>query len=183
MKPRTGVTERKKAEALIQYQALYDELTDLPNRRLFEDRLKQVVKRSKRSGQKFALFYMDLDFFKQANDQFGHALGDDLLQAVAKRLKETVRESDTVARIGGDEFAALLINIQSLKDVEAIAHKINTSIGRLFVIDGQEVQIGISIGVSIYPDHGKHVDALTEAADTAMYKVKETERGSYQIAD
>ncbi|MDH4191543.1 MAG: diguanylate cyclase [Betaproteobacteria bacterium] len=166
------ITERKRLEERIRHMAHYDELTDLPNRALFYDRLKQAIALARRQGDRIALIYLDLDRFKPVNDHYGHHTGDLLLKAVAQRLRAGVRESDTLARLGGDEFAVLLQSVNSLRDVAAVAEKLSDSFSAPFPIDDLMISIGASLGTSIFPDEADHADGLVKVADQAMYLAK-----------
>lgn len=172
----TDITEHKQVEERIQRVAHHDSLTSLPNRLLFNDRLGQAISLAKRDSRKFALLYLDLDKFKPVNDTLGHATGDELLQAVADRLRRQMRESDTVARIGGDEFAVILFSIARTEEVQHVADKIIAAIETPFQLGSQQhsVKIGVSIGIAIYPADGHEADALIMAADAAMYRAKES---------
>ena len=165
-------TEQARAEELVWHNAHHDHLTGLPNRRLFLDRLEQEVKHSKRSGIPIAVFFMDLDGFKEINDLFGHEAGDRLLLAVAERLSDCVREEDTVARMGGDEFTILVTAARQRKDIELLAETVKDAIEMPFEIAERSVHITVSIGISFYPYDATSSDALLEAADRAMYKTK-----------
>jgi len=171
----TDITEHKLAEERIQRVAHHDSLTGLANRLLFNDRLQQAISLAKRDSRQFALLYLDLDKFKPVNDTLGHAAGDELLQAVAARIRHQVRESDTVARVGGDEFTVILPDITKLEEAETVARKIVAAIGAPFHVGSQRqsVDIGTSIGIAVYPADGRDADALVRAADTAMYSAKE----------
>jgi diguanylate cyclase (GGDEF)-like protein/PAS domain S-box-containing protein len=170
------LTERKQAEARIQHLAHYDSLTDIPNRRLFYDRLGHATSLSRRDRSELALLYIDLDEFKAVNDTFGHAAGDELLKCVADRIREALRESDTLARMGGDEFAVILPAITNREDVAKVAAKIIGALSASYKLSGhaREVTIGASIGIAIYPADAQDIDALIKAADTAMYNAKQT---------
>lgn len=171
----TDITEHKLVAERIQCIAHHDSLTGLPNRLLFSDRLNHAMSQAKRDTCQFALMYLDLDKFKPVNDSFGHAIGDELLQGVASRIRAEVRESDTVARVGGDEFVVILPNIASRKVAETVAQKIITAIAMPFQLGSQKepVEIGVSIGIAIYPADANDADALIKAADRAMYKAKQ----------
>lgn len=172
----TDITEHKLTEERIQRMAHHDVLTRLPNRLLFNDRLHQAINLAKRDARQFALLYLDLDNFKPVNDRFGHAAGDELLQGVAARMRRQVRASDTVARIGGDEFTVILSDIARRENAETVARKIIAALGAPFQLSGtkQNVHIAASIGIAIYPENGQDADALASAADTAMYSAKQT---------
>lgn len=169
--------ELEKREQELVRMSLHDALTGLPNRRLFLDRLDQSIRQAKRADSKFALLMMDLNLFKHVNDAFGHDAGDSLLQQVAGRLQETVRNSDTVARLGGDEFAAILSTADSLEGAIFVAEKICSAVDRPVPIEDKVAQVGISIGVALYPDHGDNQHALIRNSDAAMYAAKITNSG------
>lgn len=172
----TDITEHKHAEERIQRLAHYDGLTGLPNRLLYADRLAQAINAARRNTAQLALLYLDLDKFKPVNDSWGHDVGDELLKAVAVRIQKQVRASDTVARIGGDEFAVILAAIRQSDAAASVAAKIVEALGRVFRLAGKKVeaQIGISVGIAMYPADGEDVDALTRNADAAMYRAKQT---------
>jgi diguanylate cyclase (GGDEF)-like protein/PAS domain S-box-containing protein len=169
----SDITDRKNYEASIEYLATHDALTRLPNRALLADRLLQALAHARRTGRPMALFFLDLDRFKDVNDSFGHALGDALLRAVAERLRASVREGDTVARQGGDEFLILLSDLDKLDDIELVAIKIQRAFAQPFLIEGRELFMSGSIGASVYPADGEDMDTLLKHADTAMYRAKE----------
>jgi diguanylate cyclase (GGDEF)-like protein len=168
------ITERKLAEEQIRHLAHHDMITGLPNRTLFNDRLRQAMAQAKRERHKLALLYLDLDKFKAVNDNFGHDVGDGLLRHVAERLLRHTRESDTVARIGGDEFTVILPNITSRDDIAIVAGKIIATLCTPFDLDGNNemAQLGVSIGIAIYPTDAQDIEALVKAGDVAMYKAK-----------
>lgn len=166
--------ERKQLQARLQYMAQYDQLTHLPNRQLFHDRLQTALARARREQGQFALLYLDLNKFKQVNDTLGHAVGDLLLQEVAQRLKHCVRESDTVARIGGDEFLVLLEHIHCAQDPSRVADKIHLALGQPLTLDGHHLTPRISIGIARYPEQGLDDKQLLKHADEAMYFAKKT---------
>jgi len=163
---------KQKAEAKLQQMALIDELTGLPNRRLLFDRLTQGLARARRENHRMALLFIDLDGFKLVNDNLGHGVGDTLLFEVAKRLCARSRESDTVARIGGDEFSVILNHIQENDDANKVAESLLDALRQPFQIEGHSVRIGASIGISIFPDHGDEGGYLLQQADCAMYAAK-----------
>ena len=175
------ISQRKQYEALIEHQANYDALTDLPNRLLFMKRLAQAVGRALEDRARVALMFIDLDMFKEVNDTLGHAYGDLLLQAVAERLLACVRESDTVARLGGDEFTVILSEVHNPKHVTLIADKLLQQLSQSFELDGHEVRISGSIGITLAPDDAQDVETLLKYADSAMYKAKETGRNAYYV--
>jgi len=174
------VDDRKKAETTILHMAYHDALTGLPNRLLFNDRLNVAMSAAQRNNKKFAVMMLDLDGFKLINDSLGHDIGDLLLQSVGNRLRGCLRKSDTVARMGGDEFMLLLPEINRKKDAELIARKIVNSFQRVFILNNQELNITASIGIAIYPDGGVDFDSLKKNADIAMYKVKEKGRNNFK---
>lgn len=160
----------------LEHQAMYDELTDLPNRTLFQDRLQQAIRNSQRTGRSFAIILMDLDRFKEVNDTLGHDVGDLLLKEVGRRLKEAVRSADTVARLGGDEYIIILENL-SEQYVETVAEKIRKALDQTFVLDSEVVDISASLGIARFPDHGDDAVTLIRRADMAMYAAKREHRG------
>ncbi len=174
------ITQRKEAEQEIQSLAYYDTLTGLPNRILLQDRLRQLIAESHRDQHKFALLFLDLDRFKYVNDAMGHAVGDQLLRAVALRLRECVREGDTVSRMGGDEFIVLLREIDR-QDTTRVANKILQAIAKPYDIDKMQIGTHASIGISIYPDTATDVSSLFKQADIAMYRAKADGRGQFQF--
>lgn len=164
--------ERKQAEARLQHMARHDPLTDLPNRALFEDRLGTALAAAARDSSGLALLYLDLDRFKQINDRYGHASGDHLLCEVAQRLQAAVRASDTVARMGGDEFVLLMNGIGSAAGAEAVADKLRLALGQPFRVLGSTETVAPSIGIALYPQHACTGAALIARADAAMYSAK-----------
>lgn len=175
------ITERKEAERTINFQAYHDLLTRLPNRALFKDRLNLAVAQAKRSNQRLAVMFLDLDRFKLVNDTLGHISGDELLQAVSHRLQQCLREGDTLARFGGDEFTLLLPQIYGPEDAEAICKKIIHILREPFVVEGHEIYVTISIGVAIYPHDGTNMEVLVKNADIAMYHIKGRGKNDYQF--
>jgi len=173
------VTERKEAEAFINFQAYHDLLTRLPNRALFKDRLELAITHARRGNQKLAVMFLDLDRFKVINDTLGHAMGDRLLQAVTQRLESCLRKGDTLSRFGGDEFTLLLPSVHSNEDASRIARKLIKTLKAPFLLGEHEVFVGVSIGISIYPDAGDSMDQLIQNADIAMYHVKARGKDSY----
>ena len=166
------INEMREAEVALQHLATHDTLTDLPNRFLMIDRLTHLLARAKRSGSAFALLYLDIDGFKDVNDTRGHEIGDLLLRAVAGRLSKSVRQSDTVARIGGDEFVIILETVRQASDADVVGLHIQRALGRSFTLRKQTVNITASIGMSFFPEDGTDVDTLLRAADSAMYLAK-----------
>ena len=167
-----AVIERLALHADLAHAARYDELTGLPNRRLFQDRILSAIARCRRGQSRGALLFIDLDDFKQVNDVHGHIAGDHLLQAIARRITSCVREADTVARIGGDEFVALLENVADLQQAEAVAGKIQQVIATPLLLGGCTLTPHASIGIALYPEHGEVIDQLMRHADQAMYACK-----------
>lgn len=175
------ISEQKFAQQRIEQLAHYDVLTHLPNRSLFNDRLDQAMLIAKRNKHCIALFYMDLDGFKQVNDTLGHHIGDLLLVSVAERLQLCVRESDTLARLGGDEFTMILNDSHQREAVAMVAKKIIESLGHPFVLEGHTVHIGVSVGIACYPDNAASKGALLIVADKAMYAAKASGKNTYQF--
>lgn len=167
-----AVIERLALHADLAHAARYDELTGLPNRRLFQDRILSAIARCRRGQSRGALLFIDLDDFKQVNDVHGHVAGDHLLQAIARRITSCVREADTVARIGGDEFVALLENVPDLQQAEAVAGKIQQVISTPLLLGGCMHTPHASVGIALYPEHGEMIDQLMRHADQAMYACK-----------
>jgi len=163
--------------ALDRHQALHDALTDLPNRRLFRDRVNQAVITARRTREPVAVMIIDLDRFKEVNDTLGHHIGDILLQQVASRLQDTLREGDTIARLGGDEFAVLLPVVSGPVAAAGVAEKLVSALETPFTIRGWTFDIDASIGIAVSPEHGETVDALMQRADVAMYVAKESRAG------
>ncbi len=177
------VTDKKREEEQVRHQALHDELTGLPNRASLEHHLQLRLKRGRHgdSGQ-FALLFLDLDRFKQVNDRFGHKAGDLLLQEVCQRLTGNLRQGDLLARLGGDEFILVLDPLREPKDAAKVAAHIRAALTAPFQINEQHAQIGVSIGIAIYPEHGSTAQELLEAADTAMYVAKNAGRNTWRFA-
>lgn len=174
------VTEHRKAQTIIQHQAFYDALTNLPNRTLFDQELANALKKAGRTNKMLAVMFLDLDRFKTINDSLGHAVGDLLLKSVVERLKRCLREQDLVARWGGDEFTLLLPEISCRKDASAIAQRILNVLKPSFKLEKHHLHISSSIGIAVFPDDGTDADILLKNADTALYWVKEKGRNSYQ---
>ncbi|MFA7317089.1 MAG: diguanylate cyclase [Sulfuricella sp.] len=177
------IDERKLLKDKLESMAHYDALTGLPNRALFFDRLGQAITQSKRSQGQFALMFVDLDGFKAVNDTFGHDTGDALLKAVSEHLLECVRESDTVARMGGDEFTIILRAIRGQEDAAHVAEKILATLSPPYHLLGHECRIGASLGIVLYPRHGKNAEDLLSQADNAMYAVKKAGKNAYRFAE
>lgn len=175
------ITERMQTHERLQYLAYHDVLTRLPNRALLMERLDHAATQARRHGGKIALLFLDLDRFKVINDTLGHDVGDGLLQALATRLQDTMREGDTVARLSGDEFAVLLENIESTDNVGEVANKILSIFDRPFEVHDRELFASTSIGISLFPADGDNAQTLLKHADTAMYRAKESGRNTYRF--
>ena len=175
------VTQRKATEKQLEYQAYYDALTGLPNRLLFRDRVVNALAQANRNRRGVAVMYLDLDHFKLVNDSLGHSLGDALLSEVAARLQSCVRASDTISRLGGDEFTILLIDTSSSEAIAGVARKILQSFAHPIRVEGHELFVTASIGISIFPGDGEDVETLLRCADSAMYRAKELGRNQAQM--
>ncbi|MGZ4969345.1 MAG: sensor domain-containing protein [Methylobacter sp.] len=176
----TDITERKAAEEQIKQLAFYDPLTQLPNRRLLQERLKHGINVERRDGKQLGLLMLDLDHFKAINDSLGHLAGDDLLQQVAERITRRLRDVDMVARLGGDEFIVLLEDIAQPEDAARVAKEIIADLTKPFGLNQNDsVQIGVSIGISLYPQHGDTPELLMDHADAALYQAKDAGRGCF----
>lgn len=175
------ITQEKKDKQTIERLAYYDSLTSLPNRSLLKDRIHKAIQVAKREKTKLAILFLDLDHFKLINDTLGHDTGDKLLIYVSNLLKKQLRESDTIARIGGDEFVVLLPNFSSTKDIDKISNKFIQNLHGQHIIDNHQLYITTSIGIAIYPDNGKDLDTLMTNADTAMYDAKRDGRNNYKF--
>lgn len=173
------ISDRKKAEAQVSYMALHDALTGLPNRTLLQDRLSRAIALANRNKRHVAVLMLDLDRFKDVNDTLGHYIGDRLLEAVAKRLEGCLRESDIVARLGGDEFVIGLPEVHGDEDIERVAQKVLSALAERLEIEGHDLKIGCSIGISQYPADGENAEVLLQNADSAMYRAKAKGRGRY----
>jgi diguanylate cyclase (GGDEF)-like protein len=172
---------RALAEKVVHALAERDTLTGLPNRMLLNDRIGQAIARARRDKGRVAVFFLDLDGFKHINDSLGHPAGDKLLQSVAKRLEYCVRNPDTVSRQGGDEFVAMLQELQRPEDAGLAAARMMEAVGEAHFIDGHDLHVTVSIGVSLYPDDGQDAETLIKNADTAMYQAKESGRNAYRF--
>lgn len=177
------ISEQKRAKEYITHIALHDVLTGLPNRALFDDRVKLAIEGAKRKEEKLGIALLDLDYFKRVNDSLGHHIGDKLLQVVSDRLVNSIRATDTVARMGGDEFAFLFPNITHPEGSNIILQRIHSSFTPNVDVSNHVLHATPSIGMAVYPDDGEDLDALLKNADTAMYRVKELGRNGYQIFD
>lgn len=175
------ITDRMEAEAFINFQAYHDLLTRLPNRSLFKDRLSVALTQADRNQHQLAVMFIDLDRFKIINDSLGHTMGDRLLQMVGQRLQQCVRKGDTLSRFGGDEFTLLLPEVQGEDAAVQVAEKILESVREPFQIGDHDIHIGASIGIAIYPEGGRTLDALIKNADIAMYRAKNTGKDGYQL--
>ncbi|MBN2361464.1 MAG: GGDEF domain-containing protein, partial [Deltaproteobacteria bacterium] len=175
------LAEATTARNRIWHLAHHDPLTDLPNRWLFNDRLDQALRRGQRQGEMVALHYFDLDDFKAVNDSFGHVTGDRLLIAVAQRLSGCVRESDTLARIGGDEFAVVQSDPAGRAGAVMLAERMLAALDAPIAIDGQALRISASIGIGLFPDHGTSPEQLHQIADQALYRAKAAGPAHFQV--
>ena len=173
--------ELRRSQARLHYRANHDALTGLPNRSLFEAKLQEAINWADQSDRMVALFFIDLDGFKQVNDTFGHGVGDQLLQSVAKRLVSCLRASDTVARLGGDEFTVILPGAMRLLEIERVAAKVIKTLTQPFTFDGQTMTISGSIGISLYPNPCHTLTELVATADAAMYEAKQAGKNQYVI--
>ena len=175
------INELQKKTTLLDFKAHHDDLTGLPNRTLYRDRVEQAIEKSKRSNNKFAILFIDLDHFKEVNDSLGHDAGDKVLLEATSRLKSSIRGEDTLARLGGDEFTILFEEITRFQDITSLARKILNQFRDPFVIEEHKLYISCSIGVSIYPDDGNSGEDLLKYADNAMYKAKEEGRNNFRF--
>lgn len=175
------ITQRKQSEAIIRYQAVYDQLTGLPNRLLFNERLLAALTKPRNSQTMLAVMFLDLDRFKKINDTLGHAAGDRLLESFAARISDSLRSTDTVARWGGDEFTVLLPDINSLEDAVKMAQRIQENLKPVFKLEEQSLHVTSSIGIALYPEDGEDAETLVKNADAALYRAKERGRNNYQF--
>ncbi|MEO7717757.1 MAG: EAL domain-containing protein [Capsulimonas sp.] len=175
------ITDRKEADEMIRWQAFHDSLTGLPNRVLFLDRLRQALAIAGRKREQVAVLILDIDRFKDVNDTLGHAAGDALLQEVAERLRISLRAEDTLARMGGDEFTLMMPSLKDPQDAAHVAQKLLENLRRPLVIDGHELFVTASIGISVYPHDGDEDSTLLRHADQAMYRAKSQGRNGYQL--
>ena len=176
------ITERKAAEQQIEYQAYHDALTGLANRNLFQEHLSLAVALAQRRLKQVAVLFLDLDHFKVVNDSLGHSVGDDLLREVARRLKSAVREGDTVARVGGDEFTIVLQDLSQPQDAAVVAQKVLRTVAEPMTIHGHRLYVTTSIGITVFPDDGTDAETLLKNADTAMYRAKAEGRNAFQMS-
>ncbi len=177
------ITERKETEEQLRYMACHDLLTGLPTRNLCMDRLQHAMDLAQRLESKVAVLFVDLDGFKQVNDQYGHDIGDWVLEQTGERLSTCIRQADTVSRFGGDEFILVLSGLQDLDSAAVVARKVIQAIEQPFLKQEIKAVIGSSIGIAVYPDHASNAESLIQKADQAMYEVKHTGKNSYQFAD
>ncbi|EED32477.1 ggef/eal/pas/pac-domain containing protein [gamma proteobacterium NOR5-3] len=177
----TDITQLKETEEQLQKLAHYDPLTELPNRYLINERLQQSIRRAQRRSERLAVFFLDIDSFKNINDSLGHLAGDKLLAMTANRLRELLRDDDTVGRIGGDEFLMLLEDINSPDVATNIAEKIIGALRKPTILEGRSVSVSASVGISIYPDDGQTAETLMSNADAAMYSAKEQGRNTFRF--
>jgi diguanylate cyclase (GGDEF)-like protein/PAS domain S-box-containing protein len=182
------ITQRKLAEEelihqknILDHQAHHDFLTNLPNRILFHDRLSQGIEKAKRRGKSIALFFIDLDRFKQINDSLGHAIGDEVLQTVTSRLQECIRKEDTLARLGGDEFTIIIENLSQVQSASLLAQKILAALEKPILIDSHTLYVSSSIGISLFPQDASDAQNLLKNADAAMYRAKDEGRNNFQF--
>ena len=175
------ITHRKLADERIQFLAYYDSLTGLPNRSLLQDRLSKALAGARRHREKLAVLFLDIDRFKTINDSLGHSFGDLLLQQLAKRLQTCARDQDTVARVGGDEFLVVLGSVEEDSDAAIAAERIAREVNAPFNIQGQILNITCSLGISMFPEHGKDVETLIKNADAAMYSSKDRGRNTFRF--
>ena len=176
------ISDRRRAQELIVFQAFHDPLTGLPNRALLMERLNLCLAKARRSGKLLSLLFLDLDLFKAVNDGFGHHVGDAVFQEVARRLTLCIRDDDTVARVGGDEFIVLLPEIGRTEDAAAVARKLLDAIAQPFLAGGRRIDLTTSIGVSVFPNDGQDPETLLRSADNAMARAKEKGRNNYQLS-
>ncbi len=177
----SDITKRKQDEERILYQANYDDITGLPNRVLFMDRLDQAIANTIRSSRKLGLMFIDLDGFKLVNDTLGHDVGDEMLRETGTRLEECVRSGDTVARLGGDEFTVIMPNLVDARHITIVAQRVLNALSTPFHLGGQDSFISGSIGVTVFPDDGDNTKTLLKNADSAMYSAKEQGKANYQF--
>jgi diguanylate cyclase (GGDEF)-like protein/PAS domain S-box-containing protein len=175
------ITKQKRAEERIKFLAQYDQLTKLPNRALFNDRLQHSIDRAQRSKNKIGLMFIDLDGFKNVNDTLGHQAGDELLQIIAERISNLMRVEDTVARFGGDEFTIIMEELNHSDGAIVVAKNVLQTIGEVIYLSGQEVSVGASIGISIYPDNGEDANSIINNSDTAMYQAKKQGKNCFKF--
>lgn len=180
---RKEIKLRKAAERQIRHIATHDELTGLPNRNLMQDRLEQTLSQNERTGKPFAVLFLDLDGFKKINDEFGHSFGDELLIQASHRMSSLLRRSDTVCRHGGDEFVVILPTADSVGSALAVSRKLVVQLAKPYKVKKKSLDISVSIGVSLYPQHGLTPDDLLRSADKAMYRAKAAGKNDVRLAD
>ena len=176
------ITERKAAEQQIEYQAYHDALTGLANRHLFQEHLKLAVALAQRRAKQVAVLFLDLDHFKVVNDSLGHSVGDELLREISRRLKSGVRDGDTVARVGGDEFTIVLQDVSNAQDAAIVAQKVLRTVAEPMTVHEHRLFATASIGIAIYPNDGSDAETLLKNADTAMYRAKSEGRNTFQMS-
>jgi len=169
------IIRRDLAEAQIKHMATHDTLTNVPNRNLFFDRLEHAMASAHRHSEKLAVLFIDLDGFKAVNDRLGHDAGDHILKTTANRLVGALRDSDTVARFGGDEFVAILTDVKDARKVDDVVRKIKAEIAVATIFESKSISVGVSIGAAVYPDHSINIDKLVCMADRAMYDDKKVD--------
>jgi len=177
----SDITREKKAEERLRYLVHYDSLTGLPNRELLKDRLTLAMQKQKRSEKLVAIMLFDMDNFKLVNDTLGHIAGDGMLRLVAERLRSIIRTSDTLSRLGGDEFCLLLDDVENVNFISSMAQKILSSFEKPFIVEAQQLFMTVSIGISIYPENAADVQTLIKRADTAMYRAKDSGKNTYKF--
>lgn len=177
------ITVRKRLEKTIEYQAHHDLLTNLPNRTLFNERLTAQIAEAKRYNEQIAVFFLDLDYFKEVNDKLGHMVGDELLAKVGERLRDVLRAGEIVSRVGGDEFLISSTRIRSSKQTAKIAERLVDTLHKPFIVDKHKIHIAVSIGISIYPQDGQSLTVLIRNADIAMYFAKNKGRDRFVFFD
>lgn len=175
------ITRLKQTNEQVLHLAHHDTLTTLPNRTLFYDRLNQAITRARRDKESIAVLFLDLDGFKLINDTLGHSAGDALLQEAAKRIVACVRDSDTAARMGGDEFTVILCNVRTPSSIDRVAKMIIEAIARPFMLNGKECSVSVSIGIALYPDNGETAEQLVKISDAAMYLAKHSGKNCYRF--
>ncbi len=178
---REDITKRKEMEIELDRMANYDELTNIPNMRLFFKSFRNTINESKKMDKKFAVLFIDLDWFKEINDNYGHDVGDEVLVCAVKRIYKCLRKGDILGRIGGDEFAAILKDISDREEIEKIVKDIQNSLRKRIKIGDVTCNIDSSIGITIFPEDGEKIEVLMRNSDKAMYKVKNREKGGYRF--
>ena len=177
----SDISESKQTEMHMQFMANHDPLTRLSNRSVFQNQLRHALALARRNRQMLAVLFVDLDNFKDINSTYGHSAGDRVLQGVANRLQMCVRESDTVARVGGDEFCIVLENLVNRDNIVQAVERIMTTLAAPYQLGGQETILTASVGVSVYPDDGQDVESLLQQADIAMYRIKDRQKNNYEF--